>query len=796
MLRALFRPFALHAAYTPIETIVFFSIVGTLAYFHLLNAIKVSYKAAHRPVYVGYRLGEWLAVGPRKYVDAEIVALETIPNSFQTVCYKLNGECFSFQNMFGFKPNTYHFNHWTLSLVTTRIRNADGLDIILILLGYVLMNMTFYLLLSRSRSLGSSFFLPLAILSSAILSLLIALPIAIALKIPIDPIALSEALPFLVCTVGFDKPLRLARAVFLHPHLSIPPCLLPNSSPDPLSGYPILHPPSSLPTHPISPSPLKPGPKIITESLSYVYSPIIRDYLLEIAVLTVGAYSRVRGLREVCALAALVLAIDCLLMCTYFAAILGVMVEVRRISLSKDSARSRASTLSSSPTPLSRASSFLLGEKGASLYNLVLKRGKLKVHPKPKKENPVARLKLLLIISFLVLHILNFITPLAPSKHTYSSPYYLDQDSPSKVDLSSPSIRAMLAAFAEAKGPTLSEDSYVKIYPPARSFTPKSFNFPFPSLTDPILSKSLFAVLILSVVLNGYLLRGIASGLVGNPGATLLGGTSDQPVNCRFEDTPEPHKERPQLKVETSLIRLEDVDWKLRVAQEQREKEEEKEKEKIPPPLSSTSCCSTETLSVPTRTLEECVDLFEKGPRPLSLTMELLSDEEIILLSQNGHIAPYALEKVLGTSTVVTLERAVRIRRALICKLFFLILINSNLIIMKSPGIVFENTRNVRDPIEQLRLYQSPQRLLRKRRRLHSHTPWYRRSSPHRLYSFPHPHGHRRRHPRRLYLAWVQSTQPRWRRPYRHCQRRHDPWASGRVSECDRRWRGFEVVGE
>jgi len=34
-----------------------------------------------------------------------------------------------------------------------------------------------------------------------------------SLKIPIDPVALTEALPFLVCTVGFDKPLRLAKAV-------------------------------------------------------------------------------------------------------------------------------------------------------------------------------------------------------------------------------------------------------------------------------------------------------------------------------------------------------------------------------------------------------------------------------------------------------------------------------------------------------------------------------------------------------------------------------------------------------
>jgi len=200
------------------------------------------------------------------------------------------------------------------------------------------MHTTFYLLLIRSRSLGSSFWLPLAIFSSGILALLIALPIAMAIKIPIDPVALTEALPFLVCTIGFDKPLRLARAVFLHPHLITPPSLVPSSSN--VSGYPTApatSAPNGLLSTPIASSSnnltLKPAPKIITESLSLVYPPIIRDYILEVAVLTVGAYSKVGGLKEVCALAALILAVDCLLLCTYLAAILGIMVEVSFFTL-------------------------------------------------------------------------------------------------------------------------------------------------------------------------------------------------------------------------------------------------------------------------------------------------------------------------------------------------------------------------------------------------------------------------------------------------------------------------------
>jgi hypothetical protein len=50
------------------------------------------------------------------------------------------------------------------------------------------------------------------------------------------------------------------------------------------------------------------------------------------------------------------------------------------------------------------------------------------------------------------------------------------------------------------------------------------------------MSKTLLAMFILSVILNGYLLRGIASGFVGNAGAALLGGAADQDVLVKFED--------------------------------------------------------------------------------------------------------------------------------------------------------------------------------------------------------------------------------------------------------------------
>ena len=69
------------------------------------------------------------------------------------------------------------------------------------------------------------------------------------------------------------------------------------------------------------------------------------------------------------------------------------------------------------------------------------------------------------------------------------------------------------------------------------------------------------------------------------------------------------------------------------------------------------------------RTFEEALEAFE------TQGVAALNDEEVVLLSQRGKIAPYALEKILGDFT-----RAVKIRRSLVCKSPFLPLLSSNYI--------------------------------------------------------------------------------------------------------------------
>jgi len=166
------------------------------------------------------------------------------------------------------------------------------------------MHASFIRLFLASRALGSNFWLTTAIVSSSILSFILALPISHYFEIPLDPISLTEALPFLVCTVGFDKQHRLAKAIFNHPHLTTP------VKEGRWRGQ------------------MKPAGEVVFEAMGAVGNLILRDYGLEIAALLLGARSKVGGLTEFCALAALALVLDCLVFGTFYAAILTIMVEV------------------------------------------------------------------------------------------------------------------------------------------------------------------------------------------------------------------------------------------------------------------------------------------------------------------------------------------------------------------------------------------------------------------------------------------------------------------------------------
>lgn len=160
-----------------------------------------------------------------------------------------------------------------------------------------------------------------ATLCSSTFAFLIALLSAYLLDLPVDPICLSEAIPFLVITVGFDKPYHLAKTVLQNPDIDPVP-----SSPEPsTNGYSddVAKDPKSgstlgldLGTLHKELAPLErlqrlaegqvkwvapvAAKKIVVDAVRTSGVRIVRDYALEIIALCVGAASGIGGLREFC----------------------------------------------------------------------------------------------------------------------------------------------------------------------------------------------------------------------------------------------------------------------------------------------------------------------------------------------------------------------------------------------------------------------------------------------------------------------------------------------------------------
>ncbi|TDL24659.1 hypothetical protein BD410DRAFT_719028 [Rickenella mellea] len=916
-MRALLRPLAQPAAHNPIESIVCAFILVTLAYFHVLSAIKhstflsPSLPATLRPAHALLREGEWVGVSEDTWFapgrEDGVVAVElqqivfslegktkkslqdqsitpklqesldnatrylTSSQSYSPLCYRPDSSttCFASTSSspqsstltLSFLPN--HLDRYTTELSSTLpssgslkytvahpqstpasihqngrwiayaaralilrfyhlASNADSLDILLVLAGYLLMHTTFFRLLRSARALGSNFWLTAAVLSSSVFSFMLALPLALHLNIPVDPILLTEALPFLVCTVGFDKPLRLARAVFTHEHLYTPVTTNNNDSTQ--------HPRNR------GGGTMKPSYTLLLEALDRSGNPILRDYLLEIFVLTVGASSKVGGLRECCALAALILAVDCLSLASFYIAVLCVMVEVKRIKYLRASSRptSRIGSPILKPKPLpaltshpasqtqtssasasgsdaqpqvnglrNRISTAIWGVKGSLVGDdKVGKMGRFgrmkggsarKMSLEPQEENPVARLKLLLIVSFVTLHVLNLCTTLTPATaiarhnaqlpqhdalNSYSTYTAYGEPAPGgglrKVDITSEGVRSALEALREAhigvsgvvgvgSNETKVErvrEMLVKVAPPVyvhvvpsessassrhstvdsaqldtSSSTPtppdemlENFMSSWTSLVgDPVLSKWIVLTLALSISLNAYLLKGIGASAaffyVAAPVVRFSGpaARSVSPKRVRGEragagegdgvreadgDLGGKVRNRRGLKVElgrddidrptetnhppqekeylaptrlnvgslrgpgsvngdantnntVNTLALELVDRKLQQSRSHRAKITLSD----PGDADSAKGEDDEGNVEDVRSLEECINVFENGPRPVSVSLSMLNDEEVTMLAQAGKIQAYALEKMLGD-----LERAVRIRRALISR--------------------------------------------------------------------------------------------------------------------------------
>ena len=276
------------------------------------------------------------------------------------------------------------------------MQNAESLDIVIMVLGYLSMHLTFVSLFMSMRHMGSNFWLATSVLISSVFAFLFGLIVTTKLGVPINLVLLSEGLPFLVVTIGFEKPIILTKAV-LSASLSSRRQGVTRNELD------------------ISDS--ASSPRTIQSSLFTAVQEkgfdIVRDYCIEIAILVAGALSGVQGgLTQFCFLAAWILAFDCVLLFTFYTAILSVKLEINRIkrhvalsrALQDDgiSRRVAENVAANDELSRSRTEEETFNRNAGSQGPIVFGR--------KARDSSVPKFKVLMVSGFLLVNVLNLCT--------------------------------------------------------------------------------------------------------------------------------------------------------------------------------------------------------------------------------------------------------------------------------------------------------------------------------------------------------------------------------------------------
>lgn len=482
-------------------------------------------------------------------------------------------------------------------------------------LGYLSMHLSFVSLFFSMRRLGSNFWLAATVLFSGVFAFLFGLLVTTKLGVPINVLLLSESLPFLVVTIGFEKPIILTRAV-----------LTAAADNRGRAGQA-----SSSTTKSIQDS--------IQTAIKEQGFEIIRDYCIEIAILIAGAASGVQGgLRQFCFLAAWILFFDCVLLFTFYTTILCIKLEINRIkrhitlrkALEEDGITHRVAenVASSNDWPLTESESS----------------NKTSIFGRKLRSSSVRRFKILMVGGFVLVNVVNLSTiPFRDSSQGAGLPLLSRVSNvfaPTPIDPFKVAENGLDSIYVSAKSQMM--ETVVTVIPPikykleypsvhyAALGESRTFDIEYTdqfldavggrviesllkSIEDPIISKWIIAALTLSIILNGYLFNAARWSIKEPEVAPVPAAPTVAVVEAK--------KEYPKIDLNPDT---------------------------------------------PKRSLEEC-EAFLKEKRAA-----YLSDEELIELSLRGKIPGYALEKTMENedlmSRVDAFTRAVKIRRAVVAR--------------------------------------------------------------------------------------------------------------------------------
>ena len=523
-------------------------------------------------------------------------------------------------------------NSWTAFL--DLLKNAETLDIVIMFLGYMSMYLTFASLFLSMRRLGSNFWLGTSVLFSSAFAFLFGLMVTMKMGVPVNVVLLSEGTPFLVVTVGFEKPIILTQAVLS--------AAIQGRRPSPPGS------PAPTPGNGDAPLTIQNAVQVAVRERGFE---IVRDYAVEIAILIAGAASGIQGgLRQFCFLAAWTLFFDCILLFTFYTAVLTIKLEINRIkrhvtlrkALEEDgvSRRVAENVASSNDWP----------------KDDVMRSGETSIFGRKVKDSSIPRFKVLMVTGFMLINVINLCTmpfrgagnnspvataglssvvsqpPMDPFKvagngldflftqaQRSNEPMSVTVFSPVKYELQYPSVHY---ASTEDSEWSLFDVKYSNgVFSAVGGSVVESL---LKSFEDPVLSKWIIIALAMSLVLNGYLFNA---------------------ARWSIKDSEHGHGQanaREEVQDEKPLTNGHAVVPELKIP-------ESKLEQHNPTPDYDADGRK--------RTREECEAMVKDKKAPL------LTDSELVDLSLRGKIPGYALEKTLEDKT-----RAVKIRRSVISR--------------------------------------------------------------------------------------------------------------------------------
>jgi hydroxymethylglutaryl-CoA reductase (NADPH) len=508
-------------------------------------------------------------------------------------------------------------NSWTAFL--DLVKNAETLDIIIMSLGYISMYLTFISLFTSMRRLGSNFWLGTSVLFSSAMAFLFGLMVTMKMGVPVNVVLLSEGLPFLVVTVGFEKPIILTQAVLsaaIQGRRTSPPGS-PNSNE--------------------AEAPLTIQNAVQTAVRERGFE-IVRDYAVEIAILCVGAASGIQGgLRQFCFLAAWTLFFDCIMLFTFYTAILTIKLEITRIK------RHVATRKALEEDGVSKRVAETVASSNDWPRDDFMQSSETSIFGRKVKDSSIPRFKVLMVTGFLLINLLNLCT--MPFRGANPSPVNVMNQLPMDPFKVAGSALDHLSANAKAGDKPLSVTVFNPVkydlqfpsvhYSPAEKSDWSMFEVDYSdgvfsavggrvvesilkSFEDPVFSKWVIIALVFSLVLNGYLFNAARWSIRGSDNGQNSAATAPATNGHAIA----PKAENPEDRVFDELNSLDEV------------------------PNGSVN-----------RSKEEAEAIVKAGKAPT------LTDNELVDLSLRGKIPGYALEKTLGDKV-----RAVKIRRSVIAR--------------------------------------------------------------------------------------------------------------------------------